>query len=236
MPLYEPPVTGGSGGGDGAAWGEIAGTLSDQTDLQAELDGKEAANANIQAHIAAAHAPSDAQKNSDITKAEIEAKLTGEISSHSHAGGGSDPWTVVVLESDFTTASSTAVDVGLGFTPAADTRYIFDGMLLCRTTLTTTGPRPCLIWPTGGADDGIATLNMTNSNTTQLIQNGNPAAALVTANGGLPSTNRSYPALVQGSVLMGSSPSGDLKISLATETAGTDVSVRAGSYLRYRTY
>ena len=32
-------------------------------------------------------APADAQKNSDITKAEIEAKLTGEISSHSHAGG-----------------------------------------------------------------------------------------------------------------------------------------------------
>jgi hypothetical protein len=29
-------------------------------------------------------APIDAQKNSDITKAEIEAKLTGEISTHSH--------------------------------------------------------------------------------------------------------------------------------------------------------
>jgi len=39
-------------------------------------------------HSQAAHAPSDAQKNSDITKTEIEAKLTGEISSHTHAGGG----------------------------------------------------------------------------------------------------------------------------------------------------
>jgi hypothetical protein len=36
-------------------------------------------------HSQSAHAPSNAQKNSDITKAEIEAKLTGEISSHSHA-------------------------------------------------------------------------------------------------------------------------------------------------------
>jgi hypothetical protein len=36
-------------------------------------------------HSQAAHAPSNAQKNSDITKEEIEAKLTGEISSHSHA-------------------------------------------------------------------------------------------------------------------------------------------------------
>lgn len=37
------------------------------------------------AHSQSAHAPSNAQKNSDITKAEIEAKLTGQISSHSHA-------------------------------------------------------------------------------------------------------------------------------------------------------
>lgn len=45
-------------------------------------------NSNIQTHVAQAHAPSNAQKNSDITKAEIEAKLTGEIASHTHAGGG----------------------------------------------------------------------------------------------------------------------------------------------------
>ena len=38
-------------------------------------------------HSTSSHTPIDAQKNSDITKAEIEAKLTGEISSHSHAGG-----------------------------------------------------------------------------------------------------------------------------------------------------
>jgi hypothetical protein len=35
-------------------------------------------------HSRTRHAPSNAQKNSDITKAEIEAKLTGKISSHSH--------------------------------------------------------------------------------------------------------------------------------------------------------
>lgn len=48
----------------------------------------EPADAAIQTHITAVHAPSNAQKNSDITKGEIEAKLTGEISSHTHAGGG----------------------------------------------------------------------------------------------------------------------------------------------------
>jgi len=35
-------------------------------------------------HSQSPHAPADAQKNSDILKSEIEAKLTGDISSHSH--------------------------------------------------------------------------------------------------------------------------------------------------------
>lgn len=37
-------------------------------------------------HSQAAHAPATAQKNSDITKTEIEAKLTGTITTHTHAG------------------------------------------------------------------------------------------------------------------------------------------------------
>ena len=36
-------------------------------------------------HSQSAHAPSTAQKNSDITKAEIEAKLTGDVTSHTHS-------------------------------------------------------------------------------------------------------------------------------------------------------
>lgn len=70
--------------------------ISDVTGLQAALNGKSAtshnhtgtyepANANIQTHVTSVHAPSNAQKNSNITKAEIEAKLTGAITTHSHA-------------------------------------------------------------------------------------------------------------------------------------------------------
>ena len=36
-------------------------------------------------HSQTAHAPTDAQKNSDITKAEIEAKLIGTITTHTHS-------------------------------------------------------------------------------------------------------------------------------------------------------
>lgn len=74
-------------GSGGAAWGSITGTLAEQTDLQGALDGKEPANENIQTHVTSSHAPSNAQKNSDILKSEIEAVLTGEIASHTHAGG-----------------------------------------------------------------------------------------------------------------------------------------------------
>lgn len=35
-------------------------------------------------HSQATHAPSNAQKNSDITKSEIEAKLIGDLTSHTH--------------------------------------------------------------------------------------------------------------------------------------------------------
>jgi hypothetical protein len=75
---------------------DIADALSKkhtETHAHAEL---EPANANIQGHVASAHAPSNAQANADITKAEVEAKLTGEISSHTHAGGGGMGYTLHV--------------------------------------------------------------------------------------------------------------------------------------------
>jgi len=74
-------------GGGTPSWGAITGTLSAQTDLAGALNGKETANANIQTHVTSQHAPANAQANADIAKAEIEAKLTGQITSHSHAGG-----------------------------------------------------------------------------------------------------------------------------------------------------
>ena len=77
----------------------------------------EPANANIQGHIASAHAPSNAQANADITKAEIEAKLTGVISSHSHAGGS----TVGYVLNPFAGNAATLTDgqtIYFGGTPA----------------------------------------------------------------------------------------------------------------------
>ena len=43
------------------------------------------------AHAITTHAPTNAQTNSDITKSEVEAVLTGIIATHEHAGGGGSP-------------------------------------------------------------------------------------------------------------------------------------------------
>ena len=70
----------GSGGGDLLASNNLS-DVANMTTALTNLGG-------LASSHTISHAPSDAQKNSDITKAEIESSLTGEISSHSHAGGG----------------------------------------------------------------------------------------------------------------------------------------------------
>jgi hypothetical protein len=78
----------------------------------------EAKNANIQNHVISPHAPADAQKNSDITKGEIEAKLTGEIASHSHAGGLGYAIRLVSASQSTTTDSQTVYWGGMAVAPS----------------------------------------------------------------------------------------------------------------------
>lgn len=267
------------------AWGDITGTLANQTDLDSALSGKaasshthdyaasshthdysasghnhdasysalghshdyaasghnhagvyEPANANIQTHVGSAHAPSNAQKNSDITKAEIEAKLTGELTSHSHSGG-SDPWTYVVLGSDFT-ISTTANNVvtGLAFAPSANAQYHIEGYYLLRTATATTGARPGIAWP-GGYADGASYTQAPNSATALAMQNGNPVTGTANAaSTGLPVINRSYAGQMQAILIMGASPTGNFQVTLASETGAVNVTMKAGSFIRYRTY
>jgi hypothetical protein len=150
--------------------------------------------------------------------------------------GGSDPWTVVKLANDFTTTSATAVDVtGLSFTPAANQAYMFEALLMLRTATTTVNPRPGLAWATG-LSDGTVQGDVTQSTTGRLTMNGNIGASVLGQVGGLPNNSQSWPATIWGCAIAGSSPSGSVRIQLASETAGTTVTVKSGSYLRYRTY
>jgi len=149
--------------------------------------------------------------------------------------GGSDPWTYIKLASDFTTSSATAVDItGLAFTPDADTQYEFEACLFMRTATTTVGPRPGIAWATIGLSDGVASIFQTSSVSAQVQQHGDVSLALLSPVGGLPTTTRTYAGRVIGSAIMGGSPTGDIQITLASETGGTNVTARTGSYLKYR--
>jgi hypothetical protein len=64
---------------------------------------------------------------------------------------------------------------------------------------------------------------------------GNINAALLIAVGGVPNTTQSWPATIWGTAFAGSSPSGSISLQLASETAGTNVLAKAGSFLKYRT-
>jgi hypothetical protein len=75
---------------------------------------------------------------------------------------------------------------------------------------------------------------MPSSNTALLFRN-EGAWNQITAVGGLPSTAQSFLARIEGLVRCGASPSGNVQVILASETNGTNVTVRAGSVLLYRT-
>jgi hypothetical protein len=78
-------------------------------------NGKEPGNSNIQTHVTSAHAPSNAQKNSDIIQSEIEAKLTGIITTHTHTSPAFNSVYRIILDSSGShTAAKVAGTYGLG--------------------------------------------------------------------------------------------------------------------------
>ena len=152
-------------------------------------------------------------------------------------GGGSDPWTYLVLASDFTTSSATEVAItGLAFTPDPNARYEFEAVLMTRTATTTVGPRPGIAWPTPTQVDGVGFIQQTSAAGTNVLQNGHIAAATLAPVGGLPDTTNSWPAIMRGIFITGATVTLGLRLQLASETAGTNVTVKAGSYLKYRTF
>ena len=200
--------------GGAAVWGGVTGTLSNQADLQTALNAKQ---------------------TTLVSGTDIKT-INGStvLGSGNLVVTGSDAWTYLRLAVDFTTTSNTAVDVtGLGFAPAANSRYEWEAVLMLRTATTTVNPRAGWAWPTG-MTDGVCWINESQSATAQITAFGNINAALLCAVGGLPNTTQSWPAILGGIAVAGASPSGNLRVQLASETAGTTVRAVAGSFLKYR--
>lgn len=149
-------------------------------------------------------------------------------------GGGSDPWTTVILGSDFTISTTSNNTVtGLNFTPSASTTYLVEMFLLVRTATATVGARPGISWPTG-LTDAASQITVPNSNTALATRAQGAISTTNAASTGLPTTTHSYLAMGTALLIVGGSPSGNFQITLASETGGTNVTMRAGSFLMYR--
>ena len=215
---------------------------SDNQDLSGKSDvghlhtgTYEPANSNIQTHVTFAHAPVNAQKNSDITKGEVEAVLTGELTSHTHAGSvGADQWTIIKLAGDFTTSLVANTNVpNFYFTPAPNKTYLIFGYFLLRTATATVGARPGVAWPSN-ITDSIMRMEASNSLTASALQLFGAMTTKNAASTGLATTTGSHWGSLDGIMITSGTVSGNFQIALATETAGTNVTIKGASIIMYR--
>lgn len=169
------------------------------------------------------------------TTGQILAKSSdADYATHWTSPQSGDGWIYARLTSDFSTALTAAVDViGLGFMPSANTRYEFEGQIRLRTATASANPRLGLAWA-AGLTDGCANIEEAQSATAVLNARGNIGASLLIPVGGLPNTTQSWPTTVWGNCDAGAAPVGSVRIQLASETAGTAVTAKAGSFLRWR--
>ncbi len=194
------------------------------------IAGKEPANANIQTHVISAHAPSNAQKNSDILKTEIEAKLTGEISSHTHAGGGGDGEVAVVATQDTANATTTLANAtGLTFNALANSLYIIEVFLVWAASAATVGIK------VSATASGTPTITAGHFITD--AASGTPDSSSYNANDVVVTTSASpFTTNNMGqlaAILKTGASASTWQLRFAAETTGT-ITVKAGSTIRYR--
>jgi hypothetical protein len=170
-----------------------------------------------------------------VTKPAVEAVLTGEITSHSHpASGGSDPWVRIKLAADFVTSLATNVNItGFAFTPAINKTYLIFGYFLLRTATATIGARPGVAWP-ANLTDSTMRVEAANSLTASALQLFGARTTKNAASTGLATTADSHWGSLDGIMITSGTTSGTFQITLASETAGTNVTMKAGSVLMYR--
>lgn len=180
-----------------------------------------------------------------LTKATLTAgsniSITNGGGSITIASTATDPWTVIKLTSDYTTTSATPGTVNdatnfLRHRPAANTVTEYEAMLIIQTSVATNNPLTSFAWATS-LTDGVAQIYQTGSGVGTLVyQSGNIAASVAIPAGGLPAATTSYPVLIKAFCTANStSPGGFNQVQMAAETAGGTMTVKAGSYLKYRT-
>jgi hypothetical protein len=142
----------------------------------------------------------------------------------------SEDWVYVVLGSDATNSTGTLVDTDLSFTPAANGLYEVEARLVYETAATTTGLQWTFV-DSSSATWSTQAISVPANATTNVFRNG--ALNTVVLGSGTGAATRHLAtgaAMVQAQAV----PAGLFKIQIRTEVAASLVTVRAGSFLRYR--
>jgi hypothetical protein len=122
----------------------------------------------------------------------------------------------------------------LAFAPSANKSYRIEAHALVRTSVATVGARPGVSFPTGLSTQALVITVPNSATALGFLNIGSAAANQFVAGTGLPTTTLDYLGQIVGTVVVGASPSGNVQVTLASETAGTTVTMSSGSWLAYR--
>ena len=145
-----------------------------------------------------------------------------------------DGWTYLRLDSDFSNSTTTMADVtGLAFTPDPDAQYIVEGLFMLQSAAATTGPQTGFVWPTN-VGNGVYYTQQASAAGSTVPRYGNTSANFTSGVADIADATGSWPQFINLTFLTTSTTTGDFKVTLRSEVAASNVTMKTGSYIRYR--
>jgi hypothetical protein len=146
----------------------------------------------------------------------------------------SEPWTYLYLGTTQNNATLVLSDIpDLQFTPGSAGKWVVEGKFLLRSASTGTVPRMTAYNPDNS--DGAWNLDISQGPTTLTLGNGGVgSAANLTAVGTLRNANLSVLGRLEAFYITTAASTTPFKMALQSENSGVNVSMLAGSYIRYR--
>lgn len=219
--------------GGAPVWGDITGTLADQTDLDTTLDGLATSIAGKES----AFAKGDLVQGAGVTlTGDLTERLVGTGNITIAAAGAE---TVAVMSADVSSTTTAVADApltALAMTVEAGKRYHFRILLQFVSAVNTTGLRFNLLRTTAD-NEMLYVLEHGQGATTASLNRSDYFASGTSPGGNVITTAAPSPDLslvvIEG-ILNPSSANGTVTPRIASEVAGSSVTIKAGSFIRYR--
>lgn len=187
-----------------------------------------------------------AEALNDLSDVTVPTPSNGDLLQYNSGSGqwenvtteAADPWTWVKLASDFNVSGSTILPSSLSFTPAANEVYIVDIFLMLSSDDVTIGAQPGITWPVAGVSNQTSAgyLHVANSSTNTQERNwADITSTIVSQVTSMPNVNEATPGHGRFVFTTDGSISGDFIVTMRAETVLGNVTMRANSWLRYRT-